>query len=50
VTEIRNYDTAGSVAKAAAENAVDILNEAIQSRGQAYWVLAGGSSPIAAYK
>lgn len=50
MTEIRNYDTAGLVAKAAAENAVEILNEAIQSNGRAYWVLAGGSSPMAAYK
>ncbi len=50
MTEIRNYDTASLVAKAAAENAVELLNEAIQSNGRAYWVLAGGSSPIAAYK
>ena len=50
MTEIRNYDTADAVAKAAAENAVELLNEAILARGQAYWVLAGGSSPMAAYK
>lgn len=50
MTEIRNYDTASLVAKAAAENAVEILTEAIQLKGHAYWVLAGGSSPIAAYK
>ena len=50
MTEIRNYNTADAVAKAAAENAVELLNEAIQARGRAYWVLAGGSSPMAAYR
>ena len=38
------------VAKAAAENAVEILNKAIEENGRAVWVLAGGSSPVAAYK
>ena len=38
------------VAKAAAENAVEILNKAIEENGAATWILAGGSSPIAAYK
>jgi len=50
MTEIRNYDTTDDVAKAAAENAVEILNLAISERGSATWVLAGGSSPLAAYK
>jgi 6-phosphogluconolactonase len=50
MTEIRNYDTTQDVAKAAAENAVEILNLAISERGSATWVLAGGSSPVAAYK
>lgn len=50
MTEIRNYNTADAVAKAAAENAVELLNEAIEARGHAYWVLAGGSSPMAAYR
>ena len=50
MTEIRNYDTLALVASAAAENAVEILQEAIIRNGEAYWVLAGGSSPIAAYK
>ncbi len=50
MTEIRNYDTADLVAKAAAENAVEILNKAIAENGKATWVLAGGSSPMAAYK
>lgn len=38
------------VAKAAAENAVEILNKAIEENSKAIWVLAGGSSPIAAYR
>ncbi len=50
MTEIRNYDTPALVAKAAAENAVEILASSIESNGQAFWVLAGGSSPLAAYK
>lgn len=50
MTEIRNYPTSEAVAEAAAENAVEILNLAISERGAATWVLAGGSSPLAAYK
>ncbi len=50
MTEIRNYDTADEVAQAAAENAVELLQLAIEARGNASWVLAGGSSPMLAYK
>ena len=50
MTEIRIYDTATLLAEAAAENAVEILNLAIAETGRAVWVLAGGSSPVAAYK
>ena len=50
MTEIRNYDTVQLVAKAAAENAVEVLTSAIESNGRAVWVMAGGSSPILAYK
>lgn len=50
MTEIRNYHSADDVAQAAAENAVEILQTAIETKGQAYWVLAGGSSPMLAYK
>lgn len=50
MTEIRNYDTPTLVAKAAAENAVEILSSAIETNGQAFWVLAGGTSPMAAYR
>ena len=38
MTEIRNYETVELVAKAAAENAVEILNLAIAERGAAVWV------------
>lgn len=50
MTEIRNYDTTSDVARAAAENAVEILNLALFEKGNATFVLAGGSSPLAAYK
>jgi 6-phosphogluconolactonase len=50
MTEIRNYKTADNVAEAAAENAVEILQLAIEAKGTASWVLAGGSSPMLAYK
>lgn len=50
MTEIRNYDTADDVAQAAAENAIEILQRAIEANGSASWVLAGGTSPMAAYK
>ena len=50
MTEIRNYESAVDVAEAAAENAVEILQLAIESKGSASWVLAGGTSPLLAYK
>lgn len=50
MSEIRNYDDAKEVALAAAENAVEILQLAIERNGQASWVLAGGTSPMLAYK
>lgn len=50
MTEIRNYDTPEEVARAAAENAIEILALAIEQRGSASWVLAGGTSPLLAYK
>ena len=50
MTEIRNYESAAEVADAAAENAVEILQLAIEAKGSATWVLAGGTSPMLAYK
>ncbi len=50
MTEIRNYTTAEEVAQAAAENAVEILQSAAETKEDVYWVLAGGSSPMLAYE
>jgi len=50
MSEIRNYDDVNEVAEAAAENAVEILSLAIEASGSAIWVMAGGSSPMLAYK
>lgn len=50
MTEIRNYDVADEVAEAAAVNAIEILQAAIAHSGRASWVLAGGTSPMLAYK
>lgn len=50
MTEIRNYDNVAEVAQAAAENAVEILQRAVETTGHAVWVLAGGTSPMSAYK
>jgi len=50
MTEIRNYHSADDVAQAAAENAVELLQLVIGTKGTASWVLAGGTSPMAAYK
>lgn len=41
---------ADEVADAAASGAVERLRVAIEERGRAVWVLAGGSSPMAAYR
>jgi len=50
MTEIRNYNTADDVAQAAAENAIEILQIAVEAREDVSWVLAGGTSPMKAYK
>jgi len=50
MTEIRNYETAEEVARAAAENAVEILQIAVEAKEDVSWVLAGGTSPMQAYK
>lgn len=42
--------TPENVAIATVRRTINILNEAITIRGEAVWVLAGGSSPMAAYK
>lgn len=50
MTEIRNYNTVDDVAQAAAENAIEILQVAVEAREDVTWVLAGGTSPLKAYK
>ena len=50
MTEIKNYDSTTDVARASAEHAITTLRSAIEARGRATWVIAGGSSPIEAYK
>ena len=48
--DIQALTTPADVANAAVLDAVATLSIAIQERGQATWVLAGGSSPMAAYQ
>lgn len=48
--EIQTLTTPADVANAAVLDAIATLNIAIMERGQATWVLAGGSSPMAAYR
>jgi 6-phosphogluconolactonase len=50
MSEIRTYPTAQAVADAAAENAIEVLRLAIERHDSASWVLAGGTSPLLAYK
>lgn len=47
---IRRVPEAGDVAAVAAREAVDHLSAALRRHGSAVWVLAGGSSPMAAYR
>lgn len=48
--DIQVFDDKATLAKAAAELTVDILHKAIDEFGSATWVLAGGSTPLAAYQ
>lgn len=43
------YPTVGALAQAAAEKTVAALSEALQQNHIAFWMLAGGSTPMAAY-
>lgn len=47
---IEKHSDATAVAAVAASDAIARLQTAIAERGQAVWVLAGGSSPMAAYR
>jgi 6-phosphogluconolactonase len=48
--EIQTLTTPADVANAAVLDAIATLQIAIEERGQAIWVLAGGSSPMVAYR
>jgi 6-phosphogluconolactonase len=50
VASIEKYETSADVAAEAARSAIAVLKQAIDTFGEARWVLAGGSSPMAAYK
>ena len=49
MSDIRVFDDPTLLAKAAAKQTIDILNDAIEVYGSAVWVLAGGSTPLLAY-
>jgi len=49
MTAIRVFDDTQQLAVATAEAAADCLRSSIGSYGNATWVLAGGSAPLAAY-
>jgi 6-phosphogluconolactonase len=44
------FDDTAQLAEAAASQTIDILRTTIEQKGRAVWVLAGGSTPLAAYK
>lgn len=44
------YGTAQDVAEQAARQTITLLKEAVEKRGHASWLLAGGSTPNLAYK
>lgn len=50
MSDIRVFDDATLLAKAAARQSVEILNHAIDTYGGAVWVLAGGTTPLMTYK
>ncbi|HUO61990.1 MAG TPA: 6-phosphogluconolactonase [Candidatus Bathyarchaeia archaeon] len=50
MSDVRVFDDKNLLAKAAARQAVEILNEAIEIYGSAVWVLSGGSTPLSAYE
>jgi 6-phosphogluconolactonase len=48
--EIRIYDDAEAMSKAAAEEIATALHRAIDERGRADWATTGGSTPVAIYR
>ena len=49
MASIEKYETSSDVAAEAARSAIAVLKQAIDTFGEARWVLAGGSSPMSAY-
>lgn len=50
MSTVKTFDDKEQLAHAAAEAAVDILRTSIDTHGSATWILAGGSTPLAAYQ
>jgi 6-phosphogluconolactonase len=50
MTQIQVFDDKTKLAENAAKQTIDILNAAIEEYARATWVLAGGSTPLLAYK
>ena len=50
MSDIRVFDDTTLLAKTAARQTVDILKRAIDTHGNAVWVLAGGTTPLMTYK
>ncbi|MGV8896346.1 MAG: 6-phosphogluconolactonase [Rhodoglobus sp.] len=46
----KKFETSVDVAEYAATNVIAVLGNAIKEKGTASWVLAGGTSPLAAYE
>jgi len=50
MTNLRIFDDKTQLAEAAAQTSIELLHRAIDTYGSAIWVLAGGSTPLLAYK
>ncbi len=50
MSNVHVFDSREELASAVAQQTVDILSTAIDTSGQASWVLAGGTAPLAAYQ
>jgi 6-phosphogluconolactonase len=50
MTSIQHYSNTADLAQAAADKVVEDLSAAIATYGNATWVIAGGSTPLAAYR
>ena len=47
---LHSFDTTDQLASEVARMTIDTLMEILRSRGAAIWILAGGTSPLAAYR